>query len=804
MILKQKNVNFMKNFINHLQSSAIICKFLSVIVLGLFAFTQFSFAQANVCGFPEIPVSEIIANRALFGNKPIGPAPRFAIWLYLLRGDQGESAHNIQEYEALIPILNGYFDGVVQYTICGTTTIDNELYREMDVYNEYSNLENYINTLNEPNSDHCIRVFISDLLTLGSEAPSGYAYSPTGSAASSSPGVFVSTNFPYVLGHELGHYFGLPHTFGNKPNQYVDDMVVIYSDTLTCYETGDGFCDTPADPQNCNFGTLDCQFISCPLTDPLGKSYTPDPTLLMSYYLACTNRFTPEQKSYMRGKIDGGVNSDFGFLYTAPTECLIPMGYLHRYCDFPNGSSIKYNVMTSVNVKIKESLSNFTCNKITGSAGEYNTVGCTFPNTSRQIIPDKNYGVAIAGVDVKDAESIINHVISLPGETTRFSSPFQMIAADVNNSGTITSWDAQLIRKLILGYISGFPAGNWRYLSEGWLSDPAFVTGLFDGNPFDAHVNQIFTTSSPLNYLATQGTIPNNDSWMDYIALNLINPIALNDPFWAFYGIKVGDVNCTLQGDDIKPIIQDSPTERSFNIPNGLDTYLSQNTSKHLQVIASISKPVSSWQIGIIYPSNQIEINQITNGNTGTAFDIENFGNHISVDNNQGDFRALWYSSNGTPLILNNKVLFELDIKALSNISKLENLFLLDSKNIACKFFESNGNEIEDVDLSINLVSSLDGIVPRENSTDSESFEFDIWPSPFQSKINVFSKVPKDTNIEIWLFDVMGKLVYNTKSKLIAGDNVVEITSLDMLPTGLYQYNVIADQIHQSGKLLKN
>lgn len=785
---------------HHQASPSILRYFLAWSFFLMFSFNSLIFAQTQVCVFPDIPVSEILANKASFSNVAYsGPAPKFPIWLYLLRGDNGQSAHTIQDFSSLIPTLNGYFNGVVQFTICGTTIIDNEDYREMEVNTDYPTLINYINTLNEPNSAHCIRVFICDLIQAGAVQPEGYCLSPTSPGNSPIPGIMIRVSNSKVLGHELGHYFGLPHTFGNTSIQYIDDMVVVYGDTLTCYETGDGFCDTPADPGSCG-QTSACKVSSCPVNDPIGKTYQPDPSLLMSLFLGCQTRFSPEQKSYMRGKIDGGINSDYAFLYTAPTECILPFGFVHRYCDANfNPDTIVYAPMKSLGIKIKNINSSVVCDKITGNIGEYESTGCNFSTSSRQLIPDKNYGTALAGLEGNDADNIIRHVTGLDGFS--FTSPLQMIAADVNNSGTITSWDAQLIRQLIMGKISVLPAGNWRYLSEFWVADPAFATGFFDGNPFDAHVIQSFTNGMALNYLTNQGVIPNVDSWMDFINLDLIYPNALNEAAWSFYGIKVGDVDCTLLA---LSGVQNEPNELFLNVPTHLSTFIPKQTNKHLQVIANLSEPAVSWQLGIQYATDKLEILQTNNGNTGIDFGVENYANYVNPESKVGDFRTIGYSTNLTPILLNNKVLFDLNVKALDDIEKLEDVFQLSSKNIVCKFFDADGNEIENVSLSLNITNSYDGSSDRAATKVSKNLEIKTWPSPFHCQLYFSVKTANDLDAIISIYDMLGNLVAKEKPKLTVGENMIEVTTLCALPNGLYRFEIKAGEIFQSGKVVKH
>ncbi|HEX2676939.1 MAG TPA: M43 family zinc metalloprotease [Polyangiales bacterium] len=89
---------------------------------------------------------------------------------------------------------------------------------------------------------------------------------------------------PETLAHEVGHYLGLCHTHQElAPIALADGAPV-------CNRSGDGICDTPRDP-----GPSKClRDAVCDVACP-GDDATPDPTNVMSYYIGCRQKLTPEQ-----------------------------------------------------------------------------------------------------------------------------------------------------------------------------------------------------------------------------------------------------------------------------------------------------------------------------------------------------------------------------------------------------------------------------------------------------------------------------------------------------------------------------
>ncbi|MDT8347453.1 MAG: M43 family zinc metalloprotease [Flavobacteriaceae bacterium] len=92
-----------------------------------------------------------------------------------------------------------------------------------------------------------------------------------------------------TLSHELGHFFGLQHTFGKKADPYTTTEL---PDGSNCLESGDFICDTPADPNEENKRCDDSQ-------NRL-KIFKPHTDNYMSYYPSpCKKRFTQQQKELM-------------------------------------------------------------------------------------------------------------------------------------------------------------------------------------------------------------------------------------------------------------------------------------------------------------------------------------------------------------------------------------------------------------------------------------------------------------------------------------------------------------------------
>jgi len=204
---------------------------------------------------------------------------------------------------------------------------------------------------------------------------------------------------------------------------------------------------------------------------------------------------------------------------------------LERWCD---GGKVKHGFITAGGSSA--GIPFFTATQTADSSG------CTILRKCKASLPDVTTITPVSdfypleGVDQADLDRLQRHVDG----TEPFTETWQYIAADVNKSGSITSFDRTELEKLVNGTYTELPNNtSWRFIDRSFVfPDPL--------NPFK--------TAFPENV-----TVNNQKSDTTVILL----------------GIKIGDLDCSLNftspsEDRFRPTVQtaESQTLVAYPYPN--------------------------------------------------------------------------------------------------------------------------------------------------------------------------------------------------------------------------------------------
>jgi hypothetical protein len=182
-------------------------------LLAFYFFHVTIFAQSNnlVCGTPDVPISTLIQQKQNFSSNVSVSGilvPRIPVWVYVLQNN-GVSNNPLAEAEVAIAGANQFFENIFEFTICGSTMVNNSPY--YDLYEaDISSMLSLGISLSPPEADNCLKVFIcnSIQLTTNSATPSGLTIDPTSPGHNFQSSLVIFTKPTASLAaHEFGHFF---------------------------------------------------------------------------------------------------------------------------------------------------------------------------------------------------------------------------------------------------------------------------------------------------------------------------------------------------------------------------------------------------------------------------------------------------------------------------------------------------------------------------------------------------------------------------------------------------------------------
>jgi len=206
---------------------------------------------------------------------------KFQVYAHIMLDSLGNADYTGDDLRDELNSVNNIFAPIcISFELCGIDSISNYEFDSTATPEEEAEIPKLFHVKNR------INFYIVTDIFKGGTRFCGFA--PVAGIGNLSGGyVFMSGG---CAAHELGHLFGLVHTFEGG-----DELV----DGSNCETAGDGLCDTPADPYTADptivwqGGADGCEFI-WDGRDTLGQYYQPDVGNIMSYY-KCSCGFSREQ-----------------------------------------------------------------------------------------------------------------------------------------------------------------------------------------------------------------------------------------------------------------------------------------------------------------------------------------------------------------------------------------------------------------------------------------------------------------------------------------------------------------------------
>ncbi len=381
----------------------------------------------------------------------------------------------------------------------------------------------------------------------------------------------------------------------------------------------------------------------------------------------------------------------------------------------------------------------------TDSAGFYKILNL-LPDANYVVTPEKNDN-PLNGVTTYDLVLIGKHILQID----TLDSPYKIIAADANNSGSVTTLDLVDLRKLILFIEPDFPNNNsWRFVD----SDFIFPNSL---NPWETSFPEIFT----------------------------VNGLPLGITEANFTAIKIGDVNGsantsafsdTNSRNNGEPLILEIENQR-----------LEAGKEYKIHFKSNKIKSILGYQFTLEFDTDVLSFQNI-HSTALEGLNRENFGlNHID----DGLITTCW--NHILPIKrTENDYIFTLQFKALED-AQLSNLI-----NITSDLTQAVAYDQSEAQLAIELgfITSEKGLVLYQNR-----------PNPFDDQTKISFNLPSSGETTISIFDASGRLVKEIKKNFPRGYNEVIVTDKDILSKGVFYYqlknagsSIIKKMVHTGSK----
>lgn len=374
----------------------------------------------------------------------------------------------------------------------------------------------------------------------------------------------------------------------------------------------------------------------------------------------------------------------------------------------------------------------------TKNEGSYKFVGVDVfdPKT---ILAYKNDDV-LNGVSTLDLVLIQRHIIG----AQKITSPYKLLAADVNNSRSISASDLVNLRKLILGISSNFDNNtSWRFVpSEYIFEDPEYPYDF----PSKINVDSIFEDKSNVNFIA----------------------------------IKVGDVNNSIVANARSQSIENRSSHALFVVDN---TDFKPNTEYKYEIKASEDMDISGAQWALTFDTDKLQFDAVKSGlmsvisSNYNAQEASNGKLRFSIDLAQ-DIQAK-----------EGDVLFTIVFNTLTT-GDAESI-KLDTDALHAEVYDANAN-----------VRPLHIQARHLENGGSENIVYQNEPNPFKEYTQISFELARANETIIRIMDVTGKVVFTQKRNLDKGYHTFNIQNHELSGAGVYFYQIESGGFSATKKMI--
>lgn len=409
------------------------------------------------------------------------------------------------------------------------------------------------------------------------------------------------------------------------------------------------------------------------------------------------------------------------------------------------GNSIPHNtlVMGYVATQHNMPLSNTTIvidgaelndNIITDEIGEY--VFSEIPMYNDYVITPTKDDEHLRGVSTMDLVLIEKHILSIE----ELSSPYDIIAADVNASRSITETDIDELRRMILGVQDEFNSNeSFRFVESTYVFDD-------DREPFH---------------------------FVEEVEFSEIDRTKVQSDFVA---IKIGDVNGSIEDGLV------AKSNFSMTIYTD-DQYLETGETIVIPIYTDNLSSLVGLQFTIDYDSDYLEFVSADGGQI--ALEGKQVEDHKNVSKTTMAWSTFKAKSN-----LNMSEPLAYFAYSVKRNGKLKDVWSISSDITQAIAYDGNYQKHD--------------IALKFKNTSAPGFAmFQNQPNPFTEYTEVLFELPKAEDVSLNVFDNNGKLVHRQSARYMAGKHQIRLNTEQLTQSGVYYYKIKAGEYSDARKMLK-
>ena len=346
------------------------------------------------------------------------------------------------------------------------------------------------------------------------------------------------------------------------------------------------------------------------------------------------------------------------------------------------------------------------------------------------------------GVNTLDLILIQRHILGLE----KLESPYQYIAADVNNNQRIDGTDLVELRKFVLGIYNTFPDNDsWRFVDADY---------------------QFYDQDNP---------------WTNFIdeSVKILN--TENDVDADFIGVKIGDVNGSVISNANNVAIQ-SRSQRWPLVLEIEETELNANHIIRIPVFASNYENVSGWQGTFSFNPTVLEIIDIK------PSEILNDKLEINMHQVQKGVVSFLHANNVTEDLDNNMPLFHIEVKAIQNTLLSESITLSSSLTPN----EAYRSYADVVPLELKFKEKI-----KSNRV------LAVIPNPWIESTRIAVEIGQPGDVKWEFYDQSGRLVHEYATHYSIGNHSLNLSHSDIAVEGVIFIKLITDNEVFDYKMVK-